>query len=76
MAIADSAQVATLKAAKVAGRIIASAQRLVERAHQAESGPTGFLKTPCSSSRLLDLNAVFSEQAKTIPHMTQTGPRH
>ena len=49
---------------------------LLKREHQAESGPTGFLKTPCSSSRLLDLNAVFSEQAKTIPHMTQTGPRH
>jgi hypothetical protein len=32
MAIAGSAQVATLKAAKVAARIIASAQRLVERA--------------------------------------------
>jgi hypothetical protein len=41
MAIADSAQVATLKAAKVAGRVIASAQRLVERAHQAVFGFSG-----------------------------------
>jgi hypothetical protein len=42
MAIADSMQVATLKAAKVAGRIIASAQRLVEPAQQAESGPLAY----------------------------------
>jgi hypothetical protein len=35
-----------------------------------ESGPAGFLVTPYLSSRLMDLIAVFSEEAKTIPPLT------
>jgi hypothetical protein len=36
-----------------------------------ESGHAGFLTIPCAPRQLSDLNAVFSEKAKTIPPLTR-----
>jgi len=50
-------------------------QRLEVHLLRVGSRRAGFLAIPCSSSRLRDPNAAFSEKANTIPHLTQTGCR-
>ncbi len=39
-----------------------------------ETGCGGFSAIPCEPCRFGDPNAVFSEKAKTIPHLTRCGP--